>query len=345
MLSEKFKCCVVFCITCFGIIFQTGCSSVNRLNPDPKQVSYIKIDDIRSEDSDGQIYLTLKFALDMIPPVRCRRTLKLAFVSYDVNNPHDERDYGDLYSKNFDLCSKTNEISYGIPKQLFEDSEERHITAWLWNAQEEKFKKDSTTELHFSETFQLSLKCKDSVCTLLNNGVPVIDPTFKITAQSDWTDVLSPKGWNEEEINAWAQLKIDDFSPYQAAEWKKAGFTSRDTRKYFDIGITAPETARQFIKVCNDKISSPPYYEFPPKSCFTLSAKAIQVIENENSGLYGFDCNRAGECNTVYITFGGNTSKAHVPDIFSGIVKPNGEYTYTTLYGRTKTIPRLMHIK
>jgi len=281
----------------------------------------------------------------MIPPVRCKRTLKLAYHSYDVNNAHDERDYGDIYSKNYDLCSKTNEVSFGYPKQLFKDSEDGYITAWLWNAQEEKFKKDSMNGLYFADPFRLSIKCEDTVCTLLNNGVKVTDPTFKIKVQSDWTNVLSPKGWNEEEISAWAQLKIDDFSPYQAAEWKEAGFTSQNTKKYFDMGITAPETARRFIKVCDDKMSSPPYYEFPPKSCFTLSAKAIQVYEKENSGLYGFDCNRSGDCNTVYITFGGATSNAHIPDIFSGIVKPNGEYTYTTLYGRTKTIPRLMSVR
>lgn len=341
----KFTYSFNLCIIGFGITFLTGCSSISRLKPDPKQTSFVYLDNVPSEYSDGQIDLKLKFTLDMIPPVRCKRTLKLAYHSYDVNDVHTEQDYGDIYSKNYDLCSKTNEVSYGFPKQIFKDSEDGYITAWLWNAQEEKFLKESTNGLYFANPFQLSLKCKDSVCTLLNNGEAVTDPTFRIKVQSDWTDALSRKGWKEDEIQEWAQLKIDDFSPYRASTWKDAGFTSQETKKYFDMGIELPGTAKQFRKVCDDKITMPPYYEFPPKTCFRLSAKAIQVLEKEKAGLYGFDCNRSGECNTVYIRFGGPASNASVPDIFSGIVKPDGQYTYTSLYGRTKTIPRLMSVK
>ena len=339
----QYKSLVAFSFAGFATILLTGCSSISRFATNTAQSSFVSFNNTTSTYRDGQIDLKLKFTLDMIPPTRCKSALKLAYRSYDVDT--SERDYGDIYSKNFDLCSKSNEVTFGYPKQIFRDSNEGYITAWLWNDQAEKFKRDNTTGLYFAEPFRLSIKCENSVCTLLNNGEPVTDPTFKVKVQSAWNDVLSPKGWNSEEISAWAQLGIDEFSPYQAAEWKKSGFAPQDVKKYFDMGITTPESAKRVTKACDDKISSPPYYEFPPKSCFMLYAKAIQIFEAENSGLYGFDCNRAGECNTVYMTFGTDTPKARVPDIFRGIAKPNGNYTYTTLYGRTKTIPRLKAIR
>jgi hypothetical protein len=168
---------------------------------------------------------------------------------------------------------------------------------------------------------------------------------FKPQEAKKWSSAgigaIAARGWRGAGYSLDSARRWGDAGIYFAGEaeaWKKAGFTSRDTKQWNEKRFT-PEKAKELRRSCPrgmydlfDLFRTNPYETVG--SCYMVGGAQIQLLSRTVALFEMFSV-------PFLIDFGKRSAPGQ---FYKGIVKGLGAYRYVDAMGRLRTVPRLTPI-